>query len=342
MKKNKIVFKITALVLLTLVTMMIDKRAYAVTQQEAQKIMVDTFSKTDGFKFRNMVFDKMVTLDSVTKAKIVNTQEEFYEFIDSGMDKNTYYLIGKDTEDAYEFWWGNLGSAQLTLYKNGEISKRWGRKAFEVHDAATGKFVKWSVTDWKEEDITDNNKKSTDSGNQTVNSNNNTISKNTIINNSGTGDSPNSPLVVNGGHWTLGSNNHYHYYDKNQNEIKGKYIIDNGKVYCLDNDGMLYYGTIYTINDGNLYLTDNTGALYHNEWGYRANGWQYFGNDFHSVVNRWIYWNGNSYYLKSNGKMATDWQLIGGKWYYLNSNGVMLRNTSVGNYVLGSDGAWIK
>lgn len=46
----------------------------------------------------------------------------------------------------------------------------------------------------------------------------------------------------------------------------------------------------------------------------------------------WWYTEGNSW--------ATGWKQIDGKWYYFYSNGYMARNTMIGTYQLGSDGAW--
>ena len=48
----------------------------------------------------------------------------------------------------------------------------------------------------------------------------------------------------------------------------------------------------------------------------------------------WWYSEGNSW--------ATGWKQINGKWYYFDSNGYMAKNTQIGTYKLGSDGAWIR
>lgn len=47
----------------------------------------------------------------------------------------------------------------------------------------------------------------------------------------------------------------------------------------------------------------------------------------------WWYTEGNSY--------ARGWRLIDGKYYYFNNNGYMMHDTYIGEYELGSDGAWI-
>lgn len=46
----------------------------------------------------------------------------------------------------------------------------------------------------------------------------------------------------------------------------------------------------------------------------------------------WWYSEGNSY--------AQWWKQIDGKWYYFYSDGYMAKNTWMGDYYLGSDGAW--
>ena len=40
--------------------------------------------------------------------------------------------------------------------------------------------------------------------------------------------------------------------------------------------------------------------------------------------------------------MKTGWVQLSGNWYYLYSDGSMACNTTIDNYKLGSDGAWIK
>ncbi|AQR95592.1 cell wall-binding protein [Clostridium saccharoperbutylacetonicum] len=56
----------------------------------------------------------------------------------------------------------------------------------------------------------------------------------------------------------------------------------------------------------------------HTEWKSDSKGWWY------SDGNSYVQW----------------WRQIDGKWYYFNSDGYMAKNTWIGEYYLGSDGAW--
>ena len=74
--------------------------------------------------------------------------------------------------------------------------------------------------------------------------------------------------------------------------------------------------------------------------------WYYMDANGVMQANGWIQDGGSWYFLKNTagnlGAMQTGWIQTGGKWYYCNASGAMLSNTTVGGYVLGADGAWIK
>ena len=74
-----------------------------------------------------------------------------------------------------------------------------------------------------------------------------------------------------------------------------------------------------------------------------SGAWYYMDAQGTMLSNGWIQDGSNWYFLKSDGAMATGWMKspFSGKWYYLNNSGAMMSNTTVGGYVLGSDGAWI-
>ena len=102
----------------------------------------------------------------------------------------------------------------------------------------------------------------------------------------------------------------------------------------------------------------------YNQW-IKENGvWKYNDIAGNSVKNTWFFDKsyGKSYYLKSDGSMAIGWllnnekwyyldesgakqigwKLIAGKWYCFDESGTMKKNTTIGKFKLGLDGAWIK
>jgi glucan-binding YG repeat protein len=115
----------------------------------------------------------------------------------------------------------------------------------------------------------------------------------------------------------------------------------------------------------------NTGINYYlKEDGYRATGWLNSNNNWYyfnengemktgwvSVDKNWYYLNksgamkmgwledstGNWYYLDSSGAMKNGWiENSDGKWYYLDTTGKMIKNSTINEAKVGTDGAWIR
>ena len=149
-------------------------------------------------------------------------------------------------------------------------------------------------------------------------SNSNSDSSNNNTNNSTTNTAKYNQWVTVNGNWQ--------YNDAAGNPLKNTWFYDrnSGQTYFLDASGNMSTGWLY--NNGawyylNPYSDGTRGA--------KLTGWQ-------SVGGTW-------YYLDSTGKMITGWfKDMNGKWYYLQSSGAMAKNTTIGGYKLGSDGAWIK
>ncbi|MZK53453.1 N-acetylmuramoyl-L-alanine amidase family protein [Clostridium beijerinckii] len=109
--------------------------------------------------------------------------------------------------------------------------------------------------------------------------------------------------------------------------------------------------------DGKWQYKDSTGNSVKNTWvqnyfvqadGNMATGWLnnngkwYYLGDDGARKTGWQLVNGNWYYLDSQGTMQVGWirDINNGKYYYLNNDGSMAYNTTIGEYKLGSDGAW--
>lgn len=80
-------------------------------------------------------------------------------------------------------------------------------------------------------------------------------------------------------------------------------------------------------------------AAVEGEWKQTEDGkWWYSYPDGAYPVNKWEQINGEWYLFDENGYIRTGWYLDGDKYYYFDENGVMLHDTDVEGYHLGSDG----
>lgn len=89
---------------------------------------------------------------------------------------------------------------------------------------------------------------------------------------------------------------------------------------------------------------DNQNKTECNKWIKSEKGWQYNDAIGQAIKSTWFYDinYGSWYYLDDNGIMKTGWfKDTDGKWYYFNEHGNMLKDTYIGIYKLGSDGAMI-
>jgi len=114
----------------------------------------------------------------------------------------------------------------------------------------------------------------------------------------------------------------------------------------------------WKLTDGYWYFIDNDGTMAKGWHKAESGEWTYNGKD---TVNTWFHLESNgkmdtgwfkdtdgSWYFLCDGKdygalgvMKTGWQQVDGKWYYFNTNGVMVSNTVVEGYTLGSNGELI-
>ncbi len=110
-------------------------------------------------------------------------------------------------------------------------------------------------------------------------------------------------------------NGKWQYKDSTGNSVKNTWVQN----YFVQDDGNM--ATEWLNNNGKWYYLGSDGV--------KKTGWQ--------LVNE------NWYYLDSQGVMQTGWMrdINNGKYYYLNNDGSMAYNTTIGEYKLGTDGAWI-
>ena len=109
----------------------------------------------------------------------------------------------------------------------------------------------------------------------------------------------------------------------------------------LNAEGNKVTGWLQSPASGLWYYMDANGVMMSNGW-INDNGTWYYLTSTGAMKTGWLNDRGTWYYLQANGAMKTGWLNDNGTWYYLNASGAMLSNTTVGGYVLGANGAWIK
>ena len=129
--------------------------------------------------------------------------------------------------------------------------------------------------------------------------------------------------------------------------------------YYLKSDGrMAEKEWVYDKNYNSWFFIKEGGSYANSEWMKLGGSWYYFKRGGYMSTNTWL----DSYYLKSDGKMAekewiydknynswffikeggsyanSEWMKLGGSWYYFKRGGYMSTNTWLGSYYLKSDG----
>lgn len=108
------------------------------------------------------------------------------------------------------------------------------------------------------------------------------------------------------------------------------WVTDGGHTYYLKDSGAMKTGWIKTTDNKWYYLNPNAG-----------------GPEGSMLKSQWLDYNNNKYYMTESGAMATGWVKVGDRWYYFSTDangpeGAMARNTNIGSFHVGSDGAWIE
>lgn len=157
------------------------------------------------------------------------------------------------------------------------------------------------------------------------------------------------------------SSSHHHYYDDDDDvkEVTGTTVSSDSNEY----NGQENSAAVRFDSNGNRKLTNSNGQPVS---GWRQiNGNWYLGDTLGNVLTGWQISNGSWYFMDVDGIMKTGWQNLNGSWYYFNpvsdgtrgsmktgwqyidnawyymyDNGIMASNTYIGNYYVGSNGAW--
>lgn len=152
---------------------------------------------------------------------------------------------------------------------------------------------------------------------------------------------------------------HWYLFDSSGYLVKG-WQERLGRWYYLDEKYRLVTGW-YTENGIKYYLDPQSGGAMCTEWAFVNNTWYRF-KENGVFASGWIQDNGKWYYINPDGTMymgwlnlnniwyyltpgsgdaAVGWKVVDGKWYYFASNAAMAVNTTIDNYYVGNDGAWI-
>lgn len=102
--------------------------------------------------------------------------------------------------------------------------------------------------------------------------------------------------------------------------VADKWVPVNGRWTYNDSSGVPLKSTLFNDRTSNKTYYLQADGFMATGW-VNYNGWRYFGLD---------------------GAMMTGWIIDGGKYYYLQADGVMAKDTKIGQYRVGSDGAWIQ
>ena len=89
------------------------------------------------------------------------------------------------------------------------------------------------------------------------------------------------------------------------------------------------------------YWLDGSGwydSAWNGSWKSDSSGWWFQSGSWYPTA-QWLKIDGEWYYFKSNGYMASN-EWIGN--YYLKSSGAMAKNEWVGEYYVGNNGAWVQ
>lgn len=137
--------------------------------------------------------------------------------------------------------------------------------------------------------------------------------------------------------WKL-VNNTWYYLRPSGSMVTGSYKLS-GRTYVFSTSGA-WQGS-WRENKTGWWFKQSDDSYPANQWKLLNNKWYYFNRSGYMATG-WQKINNTWYYLNPGGSMATGWKKVNSKWYYLYASGAMTANTMIGQYKIGSDGAWIE
>lgn len=131
-----------------------------------------------------------------------------------------------------------------------------------------------------------------------------------------------------------------YFYQSNGRRYTGRnrFVTVNGSCYWADEHSRMSIKTGFQNVNGKRRLIASNGKF--------LNGIRSFGGKVYYAKNTvavagagWVNSGSNRYYFQKGSYTAsTGWKTISGKRYYFNKNATMAKNTTIGDYVIGSDG----
>ena len=158
-----------------------------------------------------------------------------------------------------------------------------------------------------------------------------------------TTQTPNGQQADANGTWTKVGDNWQYKATGATDVTKNDWVKSGDSWYYLDSLGNMKTGWFRDPKTWAVYhLDEYTGAMSTGWYKDPKYGeWYYLGTNG-AMVKGWIQDNGTWYYTCITGEMVQGWCLIGSDYYYFDATGAMLHDCYVGNYQLGSSGAWVK
>ncbi|WP_160310255.1 serine hydrolase [Neobacillus vireti] len=130
-------------------------------------------------------------------------------------------------------------------------------------------------------------------------------------------------------------------YKNHKSKVSGKWTYTDKKWYYLDANDTIQTNK-WILTSGKWYYVAKDGVMATNTWIRSSGKWDYVVKDGAMLSNSTLLNNDDWYFFNAKGEMLTGWVFIKKKWYYLFKDGNMAVNTTIGDYRIGNDGAWIQ